>query len=103
MPRRHVKSQSVYGSSNSHAAARPAVPCVSLICMLQTRSQRAIQERMLRLTEPPAALPSLPAADALLCLSGSHPVRKLPGSSRSVSTAPLGGCPLRLTNYWRQG
>ena len=100
MPR-HVRSQSVYGSSNFHAAARPAVLCVSLTCMLQTRSQRAIQERMLRLTESPAASPGPPSADALLCLSGSHPARKLPGSSRSVSTPPLGGCPLSLTNYWR--
>ena len=89
------------------ASTKPALPTqptdlqsVSLCSLcVQTRSRRAIQERMLRLTQPPAASPDPLAADALLCLSGSHPARKLPGSSRSASFAPSDGCPLGC-NLW---
>lgn len=63
--------------------------CIAAVVMcafpLQFRSPSAIQERMLRLTDMDQASADEPAADALLCLSGSHPARKLPGSSRFVS------------------
>lgn len=44
---------------------------------------------MLRLTDVHQASADEPAADALLCLSGSHPARKLPGSSRSAFASRL--------------
>jgi hypothetical protein len=76
--------------------------CVLLLDLVQVRSHQAIQERMLRLTDPAAPASDQPAADALLCLSGSHPARKLPGSSRSVMTtinfAPFEGCTLAMTH-----
>ena len=78
--------------------------CVSVVPVcVQTRSRRAIQERMLRLTQPAAASSDPPAAEALLCLSGSHPARKLPGSSRSASFTPFDGCPLAATRCWHPG
>lgn len=40
---------------------------------------------MRRLTDPAQAAVDESAADALLCLSGSHPARRLPYSDRRVA------------------
>ena len=44
----------------------------------QVRSQAAIEQRMRTLTDGAGQR----RADAFLCVSGSHPARRLPGSSR---------------------
>lgn len=67
-------------------SSRPQVYTIRTVAA-QVRSQRAIEERMLRLTDQEHASADEPAADALLCLSGSHPARRLPGSSRWLASS----------------